>query len=80
MEAGQWWHMALIPALGRQTQRWICVCSRPGLVYREFQDSQDYTEKPCLKRKKKSNQKSKTESDQGRYSMSAYGFLIYEHL
>jgi hypothetical protein len=38
--AGQWWHMPLIPALGRQS---------------EFQDRQGYTEKPwkpCQKKKK----------------------------
>jgi hypothetical protein len=26
---------------------------KASLVYREFQDSQGYTEKPCLKKKKK---------------------------
>ena len=38
-----WWHTPLFPALGRQRQ--------PGLQS-EFQDSQDYTEKPCLEKPK----------------------------
>jgi hypothetical protein len=38
---------ALIPALGRQRQVDFCVQGQPGLQS-EFQDSQGYTEKPCL--------------------------------
>jgi hypothetical protein len=41
----------LIPALGRQRQVDFLVRGQPGLQS-EFQDSQDYTEKPCLKKKK----------------------------
>ena len=40
----------LIPALGRQADFW--VRGQPGLQ-REFQDSQGYTEKPCLEKTKK---------------------------
>jgi hypothetical protein len=43
--------MPLIPALGRQRQADFCVRGQPGLQS-EFQDSQGYTEKPCLKKKK----------------------------
>jgi hypothetical protein len=43
--------MPLIPAL-RGRGRWISEFEA-SLVYREFQDSQGYTEKPCLERKKK---------------------------
>jgi hypothetical protein len=42
-----WWRMPLIPALGRQRQVDFWVRGQPGLQS-EFQDSQDYTEKPCL--------------------------------
>jgi hypothetical protein len=43
-----WWRTPLIPALGRQRQADFWVRSQPGLQS-EFQDSQGYTEKPCLK-------------------------------
>jgi hypothetical protein len=48
MAAGQWWRIPLIPALGRQKQVNFWVWSQPGLQS-ELQDSQGYTEKPCLK-------------------------------
>jgi hypothetical protein len=41
------WCMPLIPALGRQRQADFWVQGQPGLQS-EFQDSQGYTEKPCL--------------------------------
>jgi hypothetical protein len=44
--------MPLIPALGRQRQADFRVRGQPGLQS-EFQDSQGYTEKPCLKKPKK---------------------------
>ena len=47
-----WWWMPLIPALGRQRQVNFWVQGQPGLQS-EFQDSQDYTEKTCLGKKKK---------------------------
>jgi hypothetical protein len=48
--ARQWWHMPLIPALRRQRQADFWVRGQPGLQS-EFQDSQDYTEKPRLEKK-----------------------------
>jgi hypothetical protein len=42
--------MPLIPALMRQRQVDFQVRGQPGLQS-EFQDSQGYTEKPCLKKK-----------------------------
>ena len=39
----------LIPALGRQRQADFLVQGQPGLQS-EFQDSQDYREKPCLEK------------------------------
>jgi hypothetical protein len=45
-----------IPALGRQRQVDFCVRRQPGLQS-EFQDSQGYTEKPCLKKTKTKTKK-----------------------
>jgi hypothetical protein len=41
--------MPLIPALGRQRQAYFWVRGKTSLQS-EFQDSQGYTEKPCLKK------------------------------
>ena len=49
---GEWWLKPLIPALGRQGWEDFWVCGQPGLQS-EFQDSQGYTEKPCLKNQNK---------------------------
>jgi hypothetical protein len=48
--------MPLIPALGRQSQADFWVRGQPGLQS-EFQDSQGYTEKPCLRKKKQKKTK-----------------------
>jgi hypothetical protein len=53
--AGRWWCMPLIPALGRQRQADFWVRGQPGLQS-EFQDSQGYTEKPCLEKTKQKQQ------------------------
>jgi hypothetical protein len=50
--AGPWWCTSLIPALGRQRQMDFWVRGQPGLQS-EFQDSQGYTKKPCLEKKRK---------------------------
>jgi hypothetical protein len=46
------WCTPLIPALRRQRQADFWVQGQPGLQS-EFQDSQGYTEKPCLKKPEK---------------------------
>jgi hypothetical protein len=43
------WYTPLIPALGRQRQADFWVRGQPGLQS-ELQDSQGYTEKPCLEK------------------------------
>jgi hypothetical protein len=50
-----WWRTPLIPALRRQRQVNFWVGGQPGLQS-EFQDSQGYTEKPCLKKQNKTKQ------------------------
>ena len=47
--------MPLIPALGRQRQVDFWVRGQPGLQS-EFQDSQGYTEKPCLEKQQQQQQ------------------------
>jgi hypothetical protein len=56
--AGQWWRTPLISALGRQRQADFWVWDQPDLQS-EFQDSQGYTEKPCLKTNKQAKKKKK---------------------
>jgi hypothetical protein len=58
--ARRWWRMPLIPALWRQRQAHFWVRGKPGLQS-EFQDSQSYKEKPCLRRKKKRKEKRREE-------------------
>jgi hypothetical protein len=58
-----WWRTPLIPALGRQRQADFWVRGQPGLQS-EFQDSQGYTEKPCLEKNQNQNQKRKKKSEE----------------
>jgi hypothetical protein len=61
--ARRWWCMPLIPALGRQRQVDFWVRGQPGLQS-EFQDSQGYTEKPCLKKQNKQTKQNKTKKSE----------------
>jgi hypothetical protein len=56
--AGQCWRMPLIPALGKQKQVDFWVRDQPSLQS-EFQDSQSYTEKPCLEKQKHKTKQTK---------------------
>jgi hypothetical protein len=58
----QWWLTPLIPALGRQREVDFWVRGQP-FIQSEFQDSQGYTEKPCLKKKQNKNKKQKTKQN-----------------
>jgi hypothetical protein len=53
-----WWRTPSIPALGRQRQADFWVWGQPGLQS-EFQDSQGYTEKPCLEKPKTKTKQTK---------------------
>ena len=55
-----WWCKPLIPALGRQSQADFWVRGQTGLQS-EFQNSQGYAEKPCLKKNKKQKQEKRRE-------------------
>jgi hypothetical protein len=54
-----WWRTPLISALGRQKQVDFWVRGQPGLQS-EFQDSQGYTEKPCLEKQKQKQKNNPT--------------------
>jgi hypothetical protein len=61
-----WWHMPLIPALGRQRQADFWVRGQPGLQS-EFQDSQGYIQRnPVLKNQKKPKNKKQTKKKQNK--------------
>jgi hypothetical protein len=57
--------MPLIPELRRQSQADFWVQDQPGLQS-EFQDSQGYTEKPCLGKQKQNKQ---TNKQKGNFNM-----------
>jgi hypothetical protein len=61
-----WWCMPLIPALGRQRQVDFWVQVQPCLQS-EFQDSQGYTEKPCLGKKTKTKTNKQTKKPKKEY-------------
>jgi hypothetical protein len=65
-----WWHSPLIPTLGRQRQADFWVRGQSSLQS-EFQDSQRYIEKLCLKtqtsqQQQKTNKQTKTKKRKGK--------------
>jgi hypothetical protein len=69
-----WWRTPLIPGLGRQRQADFRVQGYPGLQS-EFQDSQGYTEKPCLKKTKNKTKQNKKPTPKSKQSKKAPGWL-----
>jgi hypothetical protein len=67
-----WWRTPLIPALGRQRQADFWVRGQPGLQS-EFQDSQGYTEKPCLEKQKTKNKTKKNPASIGSQGVALLG-------
>jgi hypothetical protein len=57
-QMGQWWCTSLIPALRRQRQADLRVRGQPGLQ-KEFQNSQGYTGRPCLRKQNRTKQANK---------------------
>jgi hypothetical protein len=81
IQAGRWWRTPLIPARGRQRRISEFEAS---LVYIQsaVQDSQRYTEKPCLKKTNKQKQQNKQTNKQnkrqmGSFSQPKYLLLIF---
>ena len=74
------WRTPLIPALGRQRQD-FWVWGQPGLQS-EFQDSQGYTEKPCLGKTKTKTKKKKmwTECLLQQSHPRSNGAILFPHL
>jgi hypothetical protein len=73
-ESWAWWCMPLIPVLGRQRQVDFWVRGQPGLQS-EFQDSQGYTEKPCLKIKKQKQQQQQKKKERKRKELKTVLWL-----
>jgi hypothetical protein len=73
-----WWHTPLIPALWRQRQVDFWVRGQPGLQ-NEVQDSQGYTEKPCLEKQNKTKQ-NKTKQTNKQNNSSMAGPLLNLHM
>ena len=65
LQGRAWWRTPLIPALWRQRQADFWVQGQPG-VQSEVQDSQGYTEKPCLEKKQKNKTKKKKQNQKNK--------------
>jgi hypothetical protein len=77
------WRTLLIPALGRQRQADFWVRGQSGLQS-EFQDSQGYTEKPCLEKQNKTNKQKKNcdrevQDETSIYLQVAFGHCPYRN-
>ena len=67
--------MPLILALGRQSQADFWIQGQPGLQS-EFQDSQGYTEKPCLEKNKKQKTNKQTNKKQKTKTKKNWSFVF----
>jgi hypothetical protein len=71
--------MPLIPALGRQRQVDFWVWGQPGLQS-EFQDSQGYTENPCLKNQKTKQKQKKPKKKEDKLASNLLYCMADDHL
>ena len=70
----------MIPALGRQRQVDFQVRGQPGLQS-EFEDSQGYTEKPCLeKRERERERENMNQEEREEKSAIVLRFTDYSNL
>jgi hypothetical protein len=69
------WCMPLIPALGRQRQADFWVQGQPALQS-EFQNSQDYTEKPCLEKTKNNKTKQNKTKQNKKYQSCPQSAMV----
>ena len=67
--------MPLVPVLRKQSQADLWVQDQPGLQ-KEFQDSQGYTEKPCLEKRKR---KRKRKEERKRRKKRSFSWAAPRH-
>jgi hypothetical protein len=73
------WRTPWIPALGRQRQADLWVWGQPGLQS-EFQDSQDYTRKPCLEKQQQQQQTKNKKTKKKKKNKKATLFMVPLHM
>jgi hypothetical protein len=62
-----------------ETGRWLSISSRPAGLQSKFQDSQGYTEKPCLEKKIELRAKVMGEND-GKQKENKYNHMVHREV